>query len=202
MTKKAKTNASADVSVDSPSWTPSSHDFRIIALSLCARSLVSRKCAFSVPSLVTSVRVLSQRAATILLNTFISLLNGDIVTNEIVNDQILSQLSDRHFQMTLNWVEALIDSHYSSFAMALSSNNTETGKKYAKLTAVVLHKLFSMTRDSELVLSELESAFGLWTHLSRSARSAVLSSNDIGPGGVPVLGSSLGAIYQVETLKL
>ena len=203
--KKSAKKAKKEVeSSDSELWQPNSHDIRSIMLSVFSRSLLNRNCAFSVPSLIVAARTLSQDAASIVLSSFTALLDGHLsnsISNSAVDSQLTDNFNDRQVSMALNWIEALLDSHYSGFAMALSMKHGDDKQAHAvKVTATVLRKLFTMTMIAENTLSELESMFGLWTHVSRSAKSGVLS---VGNSSAEVtLGGTGGAVYQIETLEL
>jgi hypothetical protein len=201
--KESNSNGSSNDSNSSSEWEPTSHDVRKIVLSVLCRAALHRTCAFSVPALISATKNIPQEAAAIVLDAFTSLLDGCIVSRPAADCEVLSSFSDRQVSMGLNWVEALLDSHYSGFAMALSASGAgDKDTRVVQLASTVLRKLFTITSTAEQTLSELEAAFGLWTHVSRSNKSGNVNINELGLSGVLTLGGAAGAVYQVETLEL
>lgn len=205
--KKANKFAESISATNSASsdWQPSGHEVKSIILSIIARALLKRNCAYSVPTLISAAREIRQDAASALLNTFTAIIGGQLsIGNSTLNDQLTENFNDRQVSMALNWIEALLDSHYSGFAMSLANrlSNSDKQAHTSKITASVLRKLFTMTTAADLVLNELEAMFGLWTHISRSSTSGFVTGRTIGTNSAFTMGGSGGAVYQIEKLEL
>lgn len=216
--KKKVAAGGVDGPIDSSAaWNPSPFESRKIILFIFMRALLYRKCAFCVPTLISALKALSHEASSILLHAITSMLDGCCCFSShpearVVEDNIIQNFGDRQLSASLCWIEALLDSHYGTFAMSLSSlgkvseieeeEREESARdRSVKIAASGLKKLVSLTANAEQTLTELEKTFGLWTHISRSSKNSSSAIGESASAGVFFAGGG-SAMYQVETLRL
>lgn len=166
-------------------------------------AMVNRKCAFTSATLVEAIRRgLNANVCMVLVSVLWSMLRGFCSTNEV--SVHLRELGDRQITLAINWLEALLDSHFLDFAVTLSSATSAPKKSKgdadgpSRLVSNVVRMMGKSIAGLDAAQSELEQVHGLWTHIQRCS-SAGLGDAHTGLGGSQGPANSL---YQVETLVL
>lgn len=137
---------------------------RIQVLRALVESLIQRVAAFSAVLLSEAVRALSPSTCTALLRVFAYTLRGlSTRTNDTTaacNTQNLGRFGDDQIRRAVTWMEALLDAHFSATAMQAAVHAP---------TRRALTCAMQVVSGADTAADQVESAMGLWTHITRVA---------------------------------
>jgi hypothetical protein len=138
----------------------------------------------------------------VLISVLWSMLRGFCSTTEV--SVHLRGLGDRQISLAINWIEALLDSHFLDYAVALSSASSASKKSKAdvdspsRLVSNVVRMISKSMAGLDAAQSDLEQVYGLWTHIHRCSAAGLGDAHT----GLGASQSPSNSIYQVETLVL
>jgi hypothetical protein len=203
--KKSKkgTSDSANSAVEnaqSKSEAVDATDDRRLCVHAVMEALIHRKCAFTSATLVEAIRRgLSADVCMVLISVLWSMLRGFCSTVDVSIH--LRGLGDRQVSLAINWMEALLDSHFLDYAVTLSSTPKKSKREAdssSRLVSSVVRMISKSMAGLDAAQLELEQVYGLWTHIHRCC-AAGMGDAHTGLGGSQ---SPSNSIYQVETLVL
>ena len=178
-------------------------ELRRDVLELICLALVGRKCAFSVNSLVECARSeLSVKSSAILIQVFFSFIRG-LSQIQIVEGHNDINFYDRQVVLTVHWIEALLDAHFTDFVREMSSSrrNDSTLSKET-VTSQAIRSIHAAVKNIDKAFISVEGVLGVWGHISRSSKAGLLSED----AGYSAFGGNRGmkssSLYQVESLQL
>ncbi len=134
---------------------------RLLILRAMIESVLHRSAAFSTVLLSEAVRLLSPSTCALLLRVFAYTLRGltSLVNDDGVSTVHLSAgLGDEQIKRAISWMEALLDGHFSATALQASVHAP---------TRRALTSAMEAVSNAETAAEEVESAMGLWTHITR-----------------------------------
>lgn len=163
-------------------------------------SLLRRRLALAPELLCSSLQRLGPVFASLLVRTLVLALSSKTLSA----DRAKASTSGFNLALTIEeqgaavgWLQALLDSHFTSNAIAICSEHSSTGSgteaKAGTLIATALASAWKLVGSAAVAQRRCEATLGLCTHLARlhTSESAVVASTSNPP-----------AIYQTELLSL
>lgn len=131
------------------------------ALCYLCESFVKRSNPFSSLLLAEALQRLSAKVASLLIRTFILFINRHFTSNSIQS----LKLDDVEIRWCCNWLEALLDSHFTTSTLQMLTDSAT--REAVKAAIDCVNRVDQMT-DS------VQNLHGLWSQLSRSVGGAQL----------------------------